>query len=71
MNELERLLRLRDELALRVAGLPAGEMHDAVAFEIAEIDLRLRELWSGEDSGVKHVLPPSFQDDRRGVGHGA
>ena len=73
MSEMERLLRVRDELAERVATLPPGVLHDAVAFEIGEIDLRLKELWSGEDSGVKQVALAALDraDDRRGFGHGA
>ena len=71
MNEMERLLCLRDELAERAAALPPGDLHDAVAFEIAEIDLRLKELWSGEDSGVKQVPLRAVDDDRRGFVHRA
>jgi len=74
MSEMERLLRVRDELAERAAELPPGELHDAVAFEIGEIDLRLKELWSGEDSGVKQVPLRELDritEDRRGFVHRA
>ena len=68
-DEMRTLLRLRDELSDAIAALRPGELNDAIAFEISEIDLRLKELWSGEDSGMKNVPVESIErvvDDRRG-----
>jgi hypothetical protein len=68
-DETRKLLRLRDELSDAIAVLRPGELNDAIAFEIAEIDLRLKELWSGENSGVKNVPVEALDrvvDDRRG-----
>ena len=68
-EETRKLLRLRDVLNDAIAALRPGELNDAIAFEIAEIDLRLKELWSGEDSGMKNVPVETIErvvDDRRG-----
>src|SRR5262249_39274003 len=75
-DEMQQLLALRDELARRAAGTPAGRVHEALGFEIGEIDLRLKELWSGEESGVKQVVmspatAPLSADDRRSQRAGA
>jgi hypothetical protein len=68
-DETRKLMRLRDELSDAIAAVPPGDVNDAIAFEIAEIDLRLKELWSGENSGVKNVAVETLErivDDRRG-----
>jgi hypothetical protein len=68
-DETRKLLRVRDALSDAIAAVRPGELNDAIAFEIAEIDLRLKELWSGEDSGVKNIPVESLKrvvEDRRG-----
>ena len=66
VDEVQNLLRMRAALIRRAAMTAPGALHDAIGFEIGELDLRLKELWSGENSGLKQfsLVSPPMTDDR-------